>query len=222
VTVPALPGSVAVDVPRPLVIACGALVAELRAVLSANSLSAQVDVRYLPANLHNRPERIVPAIRELVAAESCGDQSDRPVVLGYADCGTGGMLDSYLAEHPNTVRLPGDHCYGFFSGSDVFAALHEAEPGTFFLTDFLAKHFDALVWQGLGLDRHPQLRDAYFGNYTRVVLVSQTVDPALVEVAREAAERLSLRFEHHHVGLAPFTTAVTAAVAVAVTVGRAA
>ena len=131
-------------------IACGALASELRAVLAGQGLD-DVEVRYLPANLHNRPERIVPALREVI--DDAGGERD--VFVAYADCGTGGALDAFLAEHPGIERLPGAHCYEFFAGSERFAALHDAEPGTFYLTDFLAKHFDVLVWQGLGLDRHP-------------------------------------------------------------------
>jgi hypothetical protein len=193
---------------RPVVIACGALVSELRAVLAANSLLDAVDVVYLPANLHNRPERIVPTMREAVAQHTA-DDPDRPILLGYADCGTGGLLDAYMAELPNVQRLPGSHCYEFFAGTELFTSLHDAEPGTFYLTDFLAKHFDALVWQALGLDRHPELRDAYFGNYTRVVLFSQSIDPAVVDAGRAGAERLGLAFEHRHVGLDHFADAVT-------------
>jgi protein tyrosine phosphatase (PTP) superfamily phosphohydrolase (DUF442 family) len=184
-----------------LVIACGALAGELRAVLTEQGL-AGVDVHYLPANLHNRPERIVPAIAEVV------DGHDGPVFIAYADCGTGGGLDRFLAEHPGIERLPGAHCYEMFAGGERFAALHEAEPGTFYLTDFLAKHFDVLVWQGLGLDRHPSLRDAYFGNYTRVVLLSQRPDAALVTAGEAAAARLGLDFEHVPTGLATFADAV--------------
>ena len=193
---------------RPVVIACGALVSELRAVLAANSLLDAVDVAYLPANLHNRPERIVPTMREAVAQHT-SDDPDRPILFGYADCGTGGLLDAYMAELPNAQRLPGSHCYEFFAGTELFTSLHDADPGTFYLTDFLAKHFDALVWQALGLDRHPELRDAYFGNYSRVVLFSQSIDPAVVDAGRAGAERLGLAFEHHHVGLDHFADAVT-------------
>ena len=189
----------------PLVVACGALVSELRAVLAADHLADHVEVRYLPANLHNRPERIVPALRELLADQP----ADREVLFGYADCGTGGELDRLLDELPNARRLPGSHCYEFFAGTAVFEALHDAEPGTFYLTDFLAKHFEALVWQGLGLDRHPELRDAYFGNYRRVVLLSQAADPAVEAAARRGADQLGLAFEHRHVGLEPFARAVT-------------
>ncbi len=192
---------------RPLVIACGALVAELRAVLKANGLSEQVDVRYLPANLHNRPDHIVPALRTLIS--EVDPLGERPVLVGYADCGTGGGLDALLAEMPRLRRLPGNHCYEFFSGTAVFEAMQDAELGTFYLTDFLAKHFDALMWQGLGLDKHPQLLPMYFEHYTRVVLLSQCTDESVVTAARAAAERLGLRFEHRHVGLAPFAEAVT-------------
>ena len=131
----------------PLVIACGALASELRAVLRAQALADAVEVTYLPANLHNRPERIVPELEPLLDQAAA---QGRSVFIGYADCGTGGALDALLERHPEATRLPGDHCYEFFSGSDVFAAMHEEELGTFFLTDFLAKHFDALLWQGLG------------------------------------------------------------------------
>jgi uncharacterized protein DUF1638 len=189
----------------PLVIACGALASELRAVLKAQGLAGAVEVTYLPAHLHNRPERIVPELEPLLD-EAAAQQ--RPVFVAYADCGTGGALDVLLARHPGVTRLPGSHCYEFFSGAEQFAAMHEEELGTLFLTDFLAKHFEPLLWQGLGLDRHPELRDMYFGNYRRVVLISQSIDPGLVDLGRAAAERLGLDFEHRHVGLEPFSGAV--------------
>jgi hypothetical protein len=191
---------------QPLVLACGALVSELRAVLSADGLDQAVEVRYLPANLHNRPGRIVPALRAMLLEHD--PDSTRQVFIGYADCGTGGHLDALLAEQPRLRRLPGNHCYEFFSGTEVFEELQNAEIGTFFLTDFLAKHFDALIWQGYQLDRHPELIDTMFANYTRLLLLSQTDQPAVVDAARSAAERLGLRFEHRHVGLQPFTDAV--------------
>ncbi|MDQ1478035.1 MAG: hypothetical protein QOE62_3264, partial [Actinomycetota bacterium] len=174
---------------RPLVLACGALAADLRAVLAADGLDADIDVEYLPANLHNRPEAIAPTLRpRLQAARDAG----RAVFVAYADCGTGGALDALLAEFPGTRRLPGAHCYEVFAAEGMFGALHEEELGTFYLTDFLAKHFDALVWRGLGLDRHPELRDTYFVNYRRVVLLSQAPDPELLAQGRAAAGRLGL------------------------------
>jgi hypothetical protein len=195
----------------PLVIACGALASELRSVLKAQGLADTVEVRYLPANLHNRPERIVPELEPLLD-EAVGQ--GRPVFVAYADCGTGGALDALLERHPSVGRLPGSHCYEFFAGAEQFAAMHEEELGTLFLTDFLAKHFEALLWQGLGLDRHPELRDMYFGNYRRVLLISQTNNEAIVEMGRAAAVRLGLEFEHRHVGMEPFSHQVTHGVAV--------
>jgi len=194
------------------VLACAALASDLRAVLDTHGLAGAVEVRYLPAPLHNRPERIVPALREQLADVA----RDRTVLIGYADCGTGGLLDDLLAELEADFaaaggavsRIPGNHCYEFFAGSDRFAELHDAQPGTFYLTDFLAKHFDALVWQGLGLHEHPSLRDMYFGNYTRVVLLSQTDDPAVLAAGERAAEQLGLAFEHVHVARHQFASAV--------------
>ena len=194
---------------RPLVLACGALVSELRAVLRANGLTDQVEVRYLPAHLHNRPQNIVPALRTLLA--ELDPHNERPVMIGYADCGTGGGLDRLLAEMPRIKRLPGNHCYEFFAGTAAFEEMQDAELGTFYLTDFLAKHFDALMWQGLGLDRHPELLPMYFANYTRLVLLSQTDDSNVVAAARAAADKLGLRFEHRHVGLAQFSDGVIVA-----------
>lgn len=189
----------------PLVLACGALVRELRAVLAASGLSDQIEVDFLPAPLHNRPERIVPAIDERLAEL----EPNRPVVLGYADCGTGGLLDAYIERSARPIsRLPGAHCYEFFAGADRFAALHESELGTLYLTDFLAKNFDALVWQGLGLDRHPELRDLIFGNYRRVVLLAQSGLEAVEVAASAAADRLGLEFEVVHTGLDPFAQPV--------------
>jgi hypothetical protein len=176
---------------KPLIVACGALAGELRAVFD----DGLVETRYLPAHLHNRPERIVPAVEAILV-----EAGDRPVFVAYADCGTGGLLDALLDRHPGVARLPGAHCYEVFAGADLFARLHDAEPGTFFLTDFLARHFEALVWQGLGLDRHPDLRDTYFANYRRVVLLSQSTDPDVVAAGQAAADRLGLAFEHRHVG----------------------
>lgn len=186
---------------RILVIACAALVREVRLVLDQlSSDDVEYETEFLPAPLHNRPQLIPAAVREVIDRRSAS--FDR-VLVGYADCGTGGLLDAAL-EGTGAVRLPGAHCYEFFAGADVFASWHEDVLGTFYLTDFLARHFDALVISGLGIDRHPQLRDMYFGNYTRVLLLSQSDDPAVIAAGRAAAERLGLTFEHHHVGLGPF------------------
>ena len=190
---------------RILVVACAALVREVRLVLDQLSADdVEYETEFLPAPLHNRPQLIPAAVREVIDRRSAS--FDR-VLVGYADCGTGGLLDAAL-EGTGAVRLPGAHCYEFFAGTDVFTNWQEAELGTFYLTDFLARHFDALVIGGLGIDRHPELRDMYFGHYTRVLLLSQSDDPAVVEAGRAAAARLGLTFEHHHVGLDPFAKAV--------------
>jgi Protein of unknown function (DUF1638) len=186
-------------VSRTLIIACGALARELRIVLAP--FGSAVEVEYLPSSFHNRPDEIAPAIDALLTARSA--EFDH-VAVAYADCGTGGHLDKVLDRH-NVQRLPGAHCYEFFTGSDAFGQIQDAEIGTFYLTDYLARHFEQLVYVGLGLDRHPQLRDTYFGNYTRVVLLSQTNTDDIVALGQDAADRLGLRFEHRHVGLEPFT-----------------
>ena len=189
-----------------LVIACGALVRELRMTLDQLD-DVDICVEYLPAPLHNRPERIPDAVRAVIGAHA--GRVDH-VLLGYADCGTGGRLDALIDElgAVSISRLPGSHCYEFFAGTEAFTALHDAEPGTFYLTDYLARHFDALVIGTLGLDRHPELRDAYFGNYRRLCFLSQTDDPELLATARAAADRLELAFIHQPTGLAPFAAAL--------------
>jgi len=195
-------------VTRPFVLACGALVRELRAVFEQEGLGDAVDVEYLPAPLHNRPDEIVPSID----AKLVDVDVDRPVFLGYADCGTGGLLDAYIeASDRSITRLPGAHCYEFFAGADRFAELHDEEFGSFYLTDFLARHFDTLIWQGFGIEKHPELRDMYFANYRRVVLLAQSDDPAIVAFGRAAADRLQLEFVHEPTGLAPFAEPVRVA-----------
>jgi hypothetical protein len=204
---PAARGSAAPDPSRVLVIGCGALARELVAVIDQAGL-VNVDLTCLPATLHNRPGGIPALVREKIHAA-------RPryehIFVAYADCGTGGLLDSMLAEE-QVERLPGAHCYEFYAGAAAFAAITDAEIGTFFLTDFLARNFDRLVITGLGLDRHPELLPVYFGNYTRLVYLAQTDDPALVTVARRAARRLGgLTFEHRRTGYGDLETSIITA-----------
>jgi hypothetical protein len=189
-----------------LIVGCGALAREL-AALTVN-LPA-VDVTCLPPLLHNRPERIPEAVRAKVREARADGAYDR-VFVAYADCGTGGLLDDVLASE-GVERLPGAHCYEFYAGSGEFARLAHEEPGTFFLTDFLARNFDRLVIRGLGIDRHPELEPLYFGNYRRVVYLSQAEDAGLVDAARAAADRLGLAFEHRHTGYGELAPAVLAA-----------
>ncbi len=185
-----------------LVIACGALSREVRAV---SDQQPRFDLRCIPAPLHNRPQDIVPAV-ERVLDDTQGTY-DR-TVIAFGDCGTGGGLDRLCAER-GLERLPGAHCYAFFAGLTEFDAMMEEELGTFFLTDFLARQFDAMVMRPLGLDRKPELRDLYFGHYTRLVFLSQTPDAALLAKAEAAAVTLGLAFEHRPTGLSPFARELT-------------
>jgi hypothetical protein len=186
-----------------LVIACGALARELVGLVQANGWT-QIKVTCLPAHLHNRPERIPQAVRECIRANRA---AFRRIFVAYGDCGTGGQLDRVLQEE-GAERLPGAHCYEFLAGSSEFAQLADAEPGTFYLTDFLARHFDRLVMRGLGLDRHPELLPLYFGNYRRLVYLAQQRNTDLIRRAQLAAERLNLPLEIIPTGLAPLAQAL--------------
>ena len=188
---------------RVLLIACGALAREILAVKQANAL-AHLDLQCLPAILHNHPERIVPAVRDAVAKYR---ESYEQIFVVYADCGTGGQLGAACAEL-GVEMVAGPHCYSFFEGNDVFAARDEMTA--FYLTDFLVRQFDAFVWEPLGLGRHPDLRDMYFGNYEKLVYQAQTDDPALTTKAKLCAARLGLAFERRFTGYGDLTPALTA------------
>ena len=179
-----------------LVIACGAIARELVQIQKLNGWE-HVEFQCLPAELHNTPEKIPGAVVAMIEAQ--GDQYDG-VFVGYADCGTGGLLDKAL-EGRGIQRIPGAHCYEFYAGNEDFERMAAEEPGTFYLTDFLVHAFDRLVKQGLGLDRHPQLRDQYFGNYRRVVYLAQNESGRLQSMAREQADYLGLEFEYRRTGL---------------------
>jgi hypothetical protein len=180
---------------RVLVLACGAIAREVLALIELNDWT-HVDLRCLPAQLHSRPERI-PAAVDAKLTELAG-RYER-VFVAYADCGTGGALDPVLERH-GVERLPGAHCYGFLAGNDAWDAMQDEEPATFYLTDFLARHFDALVVRALKLDTHPELLSLMFGNYRRLVYLAQTDDPELDRRAEEAAEFLGLDYERVRTG----------------------
>ncbi|MEP3049366.1 MAG: DUF1638 domain-containing protein [Roseibium sp.] len=189
---------------RVLVIACGALAREIIALRDQNSLD-HIDLTCLPAQLHNSPEKIPDEVRRVI---SMNRDTYSDILVAYGDCGTGGLLDKVLVE-TGTRRLEGAHCYAFFSGIDAFDKLEEDQLGTFYLTDFLVRHFQTMVIEPLGLDWHPHLRDMYFEHYTRVLYMAQTEDPDLEEAARRAADRLKLPFEMLRTGyglLDPFLT----------------
>jgi hypothetical protein len=188
-----------------LIIACGALATEIDQLKKSNGWQ-HLDLACLDAKLHHRPERIPERLREKIRRNK--HDYDR-IYVAYADCGTRGEIDRVIAEEGGDIeRLPGVHCYQFFAGSERFAELADAEPGTFYLTDFLAKHFDKFVMEPLKLDTRPELRDAYFGNYQRVVFLSQTEDESLLRAAQDAAKRLELDFEHVHCGYGELETSI--------------
>lgn len=189
---------------RVLVLACGAIAREVLAVISLNGWT-HVDVRCLPAKLHSTPDRIPGAV-DAKLREVAG-RYER-VFVAYADCGTGGALDAVLHDH-NVERLPGAHCYGFFAGNDVWEAMHEDEPRTFYLTDFLARHFEALVVRALWLDTHPQLKPVVFANYRRLVYLAQTDDPELDRRAEAAAAFLDLAYERRRTGYGELVPSLT-------------
>jgi hypothetical protein len=190
----------------PLVIGCGALANELVELIRRAGLPA-MDLTCLPASLHNRPERIPGAVTARIRRART-EGYDR-IFVAYADCGTGGMLDAVL-EREGIARLEGAHCYEVYAGRAAFAALHDAEPGTFYLTDFLARNFERLIVRGLGIDRHPELLPLYFGNYRRLVYLAQTDDAALTALAAAGAERLGVAFERRFVGLGELAPAIAA------------
>ncbi|SFS11934.1 DUF1638 domain-containing protein [Yoonia litorea] len=176
-----------------LLLACGALAREILAIKAANGLD-HLDLQCLPAILHNTPDKIVPAVRAAVAKHR--DDYDGIFVV-YADCGTGGLLQT-ACEELGVEMVAGPHCYAFFEGVESFASREEVTA--FYLTDFLVRQFDAFVWEPLGLAKHPELRDMYFGNYEKLVYQAQTQDAALTAKAEACAERLGLAFERRYTG----------------------
>jgi hypothetical protein len=190
---------------RVLLLACGALAREIVDVIELNKWQT-FDIQCLPAKWHNTPQFIVPALRQHIHASR--DQYQSIFVL-YGDCGTGGLLDVMLEEE-GVERIGGPHCYAFFSGNAAFAAKAEHEFTAFYLTDYLARHFDKLMWQGLGLDRHPELLKDYFGNYTKLVYLAQTHDKDLELKAQEAAKRLGLAYEYRFTGYGELASDIAA------------
>jgi len=188
-----------------LLIACGALAREILAVTKANGWD-HMDLVCLPAIYHNHPDKICGAVEETVAKHRPNYQSINVV---YADCGTGGQLFD-LCNKLGVELVRGPHCYSFFEGNDVFLGRTDEEFTAFYLTDFLVRQFDAFVWKPLGLGRHPDLRDMYFGNYEKLVYQAQTDDPALTEKAKDCAARLGLPFERRFTGYGDLETTLAA------------
>lgn len=186
------------------VIACGAIAREILAVSRQQGLG-HINLNCLPAIWHAYPQKIVPGLEKAVAeAREAGFEK---IFFAYADCGTGGDIDR-LCEREGIARIEGPHCYSFFAGNDAFAAKADEDLFSFFLTDFLARQFEAFVIEPLGLNRHPQLKDMYFGNYRKLVYLSQEEDEALQDKARAAADYLGLEYEYRFTGYGDLTQAL--------------
>ncbi|MCV6593349.1 MAG: DUF1638 domain-containing protein [Silicimonas sp.] len=185
---------------RILLLACGALAREC---LALSRQLDHVDLHCLPAIYHNHPEKIAPAVRETVA----NSKGYERIFLVYADCGTGGKLQE-VARDLGIEMMPGPHCYAFFQGTEDFLARADEEFTAFYLTDFLVRQFDAFVWKPLGLDRHPELREMYFGHYEKLVHQAQVEDDALKAKAEDCARRLGLAFEYRFTGYGDLETAL--------------
>ena len=183
-----------------LVIACGAIARELVRIKDLNHWD-HIEFQCLPAELHNTPGRIPVEVKAKIESQA---SRFKKVFVAYADCGTGGMLDKVLGEY-GIERIPGAHCYEFYADSGAFRALAEEEVGSFYLTDFLVRHFDRLVIKGLGMDRRPQLKPVYFKNYKRVVYLAQTESEKLQAMARQQADFLGLEYVYRFYGDGPLS-----------------
>ena len=195
------------------IIACGALANELIALKTLNNWQ-HFEITCLPAKYHSTPALIPEAVRNKIeqirsfnSSNLNTSKNDSEILVAYGDCGTGGLLDAVL-EETGTKRLPGAHCYQFFAGHNTFNDLHEAEIGTFYLTDFLTQHFETYVWKALGLDRKPELLEMYFGNYKKLIYLAQTENDALTLKGQKCAERLGLAYERLFTGYGEMKTSL--------------
>ena len=178
-----------------MILACGALSKEISTLIRINNWS-HLEIKYLPAILHNSPEKITAELRNILLNSQANFSK---IFIGFADCGTGGKIDSLIEEF-GLKRLPGAHCYEFYSGSKLFEKIMEDEPGTFFLTDFLVRTFEKLVWQGLMIDKKPELLNIFFKNYKKVMYLAQTDNINLQRKAKNISELLKLEYEYRLVG----------------------
>ncbi|MGB7316531.1 MAG: DUF1638 domain-containing protein [Planktotalea sp.] len=188
---------------KSLIIACGALAREILALKEMNGWN-HMDLTCLPAIYHVHPEKITDAVQNAVLKHKPNYER---IFVAYADCGTGGLLQAKCDEL-GVEMIEGPHCYSFFEGNAAFAIKSEDEFTAFYLTDFLVRQFDAFIIKPMGLDRHPELRDMYFGNYEKLVYQAQIDDPALTEKAKDCAARLGLAFERRFTGYGDLETAL--------------
>ena len=195
------------EAPEPVrIIACGAIAREILAVKQANGLD-HIDLQCLPAIWHVYPDRIAPALREKIA--EARTEGYRHIYIGYAECGTQGQIDK-ICEEEGIERIAGPHCYAFFTGTEKFLAECENEFSAFYLTDLITRQFEAFVIEPLKLDKHPELRDMIFGNYTKIVYLAQTEDEALQKKAKWAADYLKLDYEYRFTGYGDLEPAIAA------------
>lgn len=195
--------------PKVLVIACGMLAREILAVKNRLGLD-HLELTCLPAEFHFHPDRIAPAMDAAIAKAKA--EGYRDIFVGYADCGTGGLLDRVCEKH-GVARLDGPHCFAFYQGNAAFERLADDDMTSFYMTDFLCRQFDAFFMKPLGLDRHPELIPDFFGNYEKLVYLAQTEDPELEAVARDAARLLGLAYEKRSTGYGDLAPALAAAAA---------
>jgi hypothetical protein len=194
------------------VIACGMIAREILAIREQFGLD-HIELKCLPAVYHHYPQKIAPSVDRAIRRAKA--QGIKRIFVGYADCGTGGLLDEVCARH-GVQRIEGPHCFSFYVGNDIFVSRWDDDMTSFFMTDFLARHFEAFMVKPLGLDRHPELRDMYFGNYTKMIYLAQTDDPKLDANAERAAEFLGLAYERRSTGYGDLAPALQQAAAIAV------
>ncbi|TIR40421.1 MAG: DUF1638 domain-containing protein [Mesorhizobium sp.] len=192
---------------RLLVIACGMIAREVLAVKEQLGLD-HLDLTCLPAEFHFYPDRIAPAMDKAIEKAKADGYSN--IFVGYADCGTGGLLDRVCEKH-GVERMAGPHCFAFYQGMDAYAKVADDDMMSFYMTDFLCRQFDAFFMKPLGLDRHPELIKDYFGNYEKLVYIAQTDDPELDKVAEKAARMLGLAYERRSTGYGDLTTELASA-----------
>ncbi|RUW61302.1 DUF1638 domain-containing protein [Mesorhizobium sp. M7A.F.Ca.US.008.03.1.1] len=195
---------------RLLVIACGMIAREVLAVKEQLGLD-HLDLTCLPAEFHFYPDRIAPAMDK--AIEKAKAEGYTNIFVGYADCGTGGLLDRICEKH-GVERMAGPHCFAFYQGMDAYAKIADDDMMSFYMTDFLCRQFDAFFMKPLGLDKHPELIKDYFGNYEKLIYLAQTNDPELDKVAEKAAQMLGLVYERRATGYGDLTAGMAQAAAV--------
>ena len=192
---------------RCLIIACGALAKEILHIRSLNNMDETLDIQCLPAKLHNTPQKIPALLQEKIRQYK---KHYDHIIIGFADCGTGGLLQKMCAEE-GVEYLAGAHCYGVFTGNNAFDHMARKEIGTFYLTDYLTRHFESLIIKGMGLAKYPEMRDMMFSNYTKVVYLAQTDDNTLTKKASECAQYLKLDFKRIYTGYGELNDFITQA-----------